>query len=264
MVKAAFWLTLLLFTGSAVAQQRSSMAEARTAFEHGAAALEAGRFEEAAAAFERSRSISDLAVVEYDLGLAYRGAGHRAQAVAAFERYLANPEPDASADDIAAIRRALTELRDELRSSPYSNPEPAASAAPASAAPPATAAAPTPDRRMAGGAGTWTIVGIAGLGTAAASLTAGLVGWIVRESAVDSYNSRCHGIGDPMPPPGCSEASAISAAGAGQTLAAVTIPTGAVLAAVSAVVLGVSSRHAERPRTTVTAGPSGIGLEVSF
>ena len=75
---------------------------AREAFERGVRGLDEGRFGDAVIAFEESLRVRDVPVTLYNLGLAYRGVGREAQAIAMFERYLETPAPDAAQSAEAA------------------------------------------------------------------------------------------------------------------------------------------------------------------
>jgi hypothetical protein len=90
---------------------QGTAAQARALFERGVAALDDGRPRDAIEPLEQSRALRALPVVDYNLGLAYRGAGRYLDAIRAFERYLASPPPQASPADLAAVQRALGELR---------------------------------------------------------------------------------------------------------------------------------------------------------
>lgn len=240
--KSTVLLSILLLARTSFAQ--TNYDEARAAFEHGVAALDQHRYEEAIGALERSRSIHDLPVVEYNLAIAYQGAGRATDAISAFERYLAAPDPHTTEEELETVRHTVAGLR--ASSAP-------ASSAPASSAPPPPAPprpAPVPPRAR--------IAGFIGLGVGVAAVVAGVAGWAVREAAVDSYNVRCRGFGDPNPPAGCDQASAAATANAGQVTAFVAIPVGVVLAAVSGVAIGVTQPR----RITIGQGPGNVGASV--
>jgi hypothetical protein len=103
---------ILLAPIAAIAQNTN--AEARAAFEHGVSALDEGRYREAVELLERSRAIRDVPVVEYNLGLAYRGIGRYRDAIASFEHFLAHPDPGSAPAEIETVRHTVAELRSAL------------------------------------------------------------------------------------------------------------------------------------------------------
>ncbi len=83
--------------------------EARAAYELGVAHLDAGRYQEAALALERSYGLRAVPVALYNLALAYRGLGRYREAVRHFDRYLQDPGA-AAPERLAAIRAEREEL----------------------------------------------------------------------------------------------------------------------------------------------------------
>lgn len=90
------------------------LAEARTLFDQGITAADAGRYADAVTAFERSQSLRSSPVVLHNLAMAYRGVGRLQDAVSAFERYLQNPGPRATPANIAEMQRNLEAVRAEI------------------------------------------------------------------------------------------------------------------------------------------------------
>ncbi len=101
-----------LLCGEAFAQVAPDVA--REAFDRGMSALQGNRFRDAVDALEASRALRPLPVVSYNLGLAYRGVGRSVDAVAAFARYLREPEPDAPPERLEALRREVERLTASL------------------------------------------------------------------------------------------------------------------------------------------------------
>lgn len=95
-------------------QAASTVATARELFQRGLAALEAQRYADAVASFERSYDLRPSPVVQYNLALAYRGAGRHQDAIRTFERYLRAPSASASRDDLVEIAREIERLRSSL------------------------------------------------------------------------------------------------------------------------------------------------------
>lgn len=83
--------------------------DARAAYELGVAHLDAGRYQEAALALERSYGLRAVPVALYNLALAYRGLGRYREAVRHFDRYLQDPG-GAAPERLAAIRAEREEL----------------------------------------------------------------------------------------------------------------------------------------------------------
>jgi len=98
--------------GVAGAQPAPTRADdpARLSFEHGMAALQANRPADAVREFEDSYRRRPVAVVQYNLALAYRALGRNVDAVLAFERFLREPGGVAEAQ-LRAVRRELEALR---------------------------------------------------------------------------------------------------------------------------------------------------------
>ncbi len=83
--------------------------EAAEAFAAGRAAFEAGRYLDAARAFERSYAQIAAPETLFNIGVSYAEAGEAVHAAEAFDRYLQTAEADATHRDEA--RRALADLR---------------------------------------------------------------------------------------------------------------------------------------------------------
>lgn len=73
--------------------------------------MEGGRAHDALLLFETSQRLAPYPVVTYNLGLCHRSLGRTADAVDAFERYLAAPEPDAAPELLATVRAEVGRLR---------------------------------------------------------------------------------------------------------------------------------------------------------
>ena len=104
-------LAVLLVAQGALAQRRPG---GSTAFDRGVAALEAGRYNDAVGDLEEAVRVEPTPLAVYNLGLAYRGVGRSADAVAAFERYLAAPERRATPAVLTAVRQEVEGLRARL------------------------------------------------------------------------------------------------------------------------------------------------------
>lgn len=111
--RAAWALALALHGATLRAQPVDDAAFERT-FESGLRALDARRFADAVTAFSEARRVHDLPRVEYNLALAARGAGRYGVAIAAFEAYLASPDPTDTPERLARVREAVAEMRASL------------------------------------------------------------------------------------------------------------------------------------------------------
>lgn len=83
-------------------------------FDRGLAALDAGRFDDAIRAFERSYALRPSPVVLYNLGLALRGTGRIREAVSALERFAQRPADGTTAAQLSAVQQEITRLRSSL------------------------------------------------------------------------------------------------------------------------------------------------------
>ena len=100
----------LVFVSSAFGQGNP----ARDAFQRGVAALDAGQFDVAADAFEQSYQLRAVPSVLINLAIARRGQGRYRDAIAAFERFLAEPGPRATPATIAQANSDMQALRAAL------------------------------------------------------------------------------------------------------------------------------------------------------
>ena len=109
---------VVTFAHAAHAQQGATApaSEARAAFDRGVAALDDGRYRDAVESLEHSRALHDVPIVNYNLGLAYRALGRNLDAIATFERYLAQPDPRATPDEVTAVRTVVAELHGSIAS----------------------------------------------------------------------------------------------------------------------------------------------------
>jgi hypothetical protein len=98
----------------ALAQPAAPDAQARAAFDRGIADVDAGRFANAVAAFEESYRLRPAAVVLYNLASAYSRLGRHQQAIATYERYLAEGGARLPPDRVQAVQARIAELRRDL------------------------------------------------------------------------------------------------------------------------------------------------------
>ena len=109
-----WWMTLLVLSAKTAWAQpipnTPSTTISRDALERGLALLRAQRWAEAIPHLEEAVRLGPTPQRQYNLALAYRGAGRMAAAVRAFEQYLAAPEEGASADRLAAVREECAVL----------------------------------------------------------------------------------------------------------------------------------------------------------
>ncbi|MBL8682663.1 MAG: PEGA domain-containing protein [Myxococcales bacterium] len=118
-VAAASALALLteaprVWSQEARAQVAAAPASPREWFQRGLAALDAGRFDDAIRAFERSYEMRPSPVVLYNLGLALRGAGRIREAVATLDRFVRQPSEGTSQRELAAVATEVDRLQRQL------------------------------------------------------------------------------------------------------------------------------------------------------
>lgn len=262
--------TLLLFTlvGGLFAsaplpvsaqEDRAADTDARTLFEEGRAAYDAGRFEDATRSFRRAYLLSPRYQLLYNIGQSELRAGHDARALEAFEAFLRQASSDdpnrSEVEERARVLRSMGvrsadaegEPVAETTSSPAPTPEPRETAAPIATT------APTPAADGGPGIAPWILVG-----TGAAAVVVGgvLMGVGVSES------SRVTGATD-----GSRWADLEGAAsnanvlwGAGIGVAAVGLA--AVGVGIAWAVAGGSSESGTTARLRV--GPMGVAVEGAF
>jgi hypothetical protein len=107
---AALFAAAVCVTGAPALAQDA----ARDAFEQGMQALQGGRYADAVRSLERSYAERPVSIVQFNLGLAYRGLGRAAAAIAAFERYLQTASQDTPAAELATVRSETARLRATL------------------------------------------------------------------------------------------------------------------------------------------------------
>src|SRR6185436_7859472 len=84
-------------------------ADARAKLVQGSEFLKHGQFEEALARFQEAYQLVPSPKIQYNFGLAYRGLGRKADALEAFERFLADA-PDASKETRQNAAREKAQL----------------------------------------------------------------------------------------------------------------------------------------------------------
>jgi tetratricopeptide (TPR) repeat protein len=251
---------------------------ARAKLVDGVAALKRGDHRAALARFEEAYALVPSPKIHYDFGLAYVGLGRPADALAAFERFLAEAL-DAPADKRAKAASLVSTLRAEVAEKTARDGGPAVVAMPeSSGAPPPTApgsgGAPPPQPRAVVAApqtevaaapatpdGTALrsrrITGLALMGGGAGVLAAGLVFGVLAQREGDSLTSDSQMGADDTPTP--FDPSKESRGIAYERLQKIGLITGA-LAVVAGAVL-YTSGHA-RVAVEPVAGPSVAGASV--
>ncbi len=110
--RAAILASLMVLSPAlAFAQPAAPDAQARSAFDRGIADVEAGRFANAVVAFEESYRLRPVAVVLFNLAGAYSRLGRHQQAIATYERYLAEGGARLPTDRLHSVRERIAELR---------------------------------------------------------------------------------------------------------------------------------------------------------
>lgn len=96
---------LLAFSSGASAQS------AKDLYDQGMAALNAGRYADAAQALDASYRAQPTAIVLYNLGLAYKGMGHPDKAQEAFESYVKFADPKKEGKTINAVKAEIERMK---------------------------------------------------------------------------------------------------------------------------------------------------------
>ena len=110
--RAAILASLMVLSPAlAFAQPAAPDAQARSAFDRGIADVDAGRFANAVVAFEESYRLRPVAVVLFNLAGAYSRLGRHQQAIASYERYLAEGGARLPTDRLQSVRDRIAELR---------------------------------------------------------------------------------------------------------------------------------------------------------
>lgn len=261
------WLAPLLLVaialdaGGARAQVATSDVEARALHQAATAAFEQGRFDEALARYRRAYELSPRPVLLYNIAAAADRGGHDAQALEAYEAYLAaipQAENRAFVESRIAVLRSRVPRAPELVDDPVApdvsgtDADPVAdvsveptTTATVEAAPPPAGPDPTVPALLFG------ISGAAGI----AAIVTGVLGWQARSELELACPMRA-----------CVD---LGLAGRASEMEALGIATD-VLAATSLVLAGAglvavltmpSSEHGE---TALRLGPGGVALTGTF
>ena len=111
-LRASVLAALVVLTPAlASAQPAVPDAQARAAFDRGIADVDASRFANAVAAFEESYRLRPAAVVLFNLASAYSRLGRHQQAIATFERYLAEGGSRLPPERVQSVHARIAELR---------------------------------------------------------------------------------------------------------------------------------------------------------
>lgn len=94
---------------SAAAPKGDEKAQARALLVEGGGLLQSGEYAEALARFEKAFALVPSPKIQYNLGLAYMGLGRPADALQAFELFVASPT-DASAANVALAKKYIAQL----------------------------------------------------------------------------------------------------------------------------------------------------------
>jgi tetratricopeptide (TPR) repeat protein len=212
--------------------------EARTLFEAGVLAYEAGRYDEAMSHFQRSFELSGRVALLYNIATAAERARQDEVALRAYEQYLERV-PDA--ENRPRVETRITALR-ALVAEPESAPAASAVEAPVGASAGSSDAGPAPWIVLAGGAAV-VIAGAVLLGVGLAD-----------QATVEN------------PPPGASwedSAAAYDRGPAVLTSGVVLLPVGVALAAVG-LVWGIAGASGGSGDVSVRVGPSSVQVEGRF
>ena len=238
---------------------------ARAKLVEGVAALKRGDHQAALTRFEEAYALVPSPKIHYDFGLAYVGLGRTADALAAFERFLAEA-PDAPADTREKAASLIPTLRARLAEAAARNDGQALGAAPPLASPQRTAgqepgaAPPPPEARLAATPAapddplrTRRIAAISVGAAGAGLLAAGLVFGALAQREDDSLTGDSQrGTVRPTPFDPGKESRGI----AYERLQIITLVAGAVAVAAGAALYATSRR---RVIAEPVAGPSFAG-----
>lgn len=181
------WLILVLLVGS-----DETYRDARRWFERGVAAMDAGRIEDAIAAFEQSLALRESGPALFNLGMACRKLERHDCTLASLERFLTLIPPDA--DAIALAEEALAEARAYLPPPPSTAPSPPPSTVPPPPPPSLTTALPVAGSEPEKTSGqTWLWIGI---GAGVVAIAAGVAVAIVaaRAEEPNQLNAGTYGV----------------------------------------------------------------------
>ena len=230
--------TLLSIPALALAQEDVSStedAEARANFDAGRVAFSDARYDDALGYFERSHALSHRPELLYNIGLCHDRLGHDAEALAAFEGYLAGVP---AAENRAEVEQRIATARERVRR---------AEAVAAGGSPTPAPAAPGMDPTG------WILlgVGVAVLGGGAAMVGVGRSDVAAVESSMGTLS--------------WTQANEVVSRGDALTIAgAVSLGVGAALAATGlALALGGSSSGAGEA-VTLRVGPGTVGIGGTF
>jgi len=110
-VLATLSATPRVWSQAAQPQVAAAPGSPREWFQRGLAALDAGRFDDAVRAFERSYALRASPVVLYNLGLALRGAGRIREAISALDRFVRQPSEGTSQSELTTVAQEIERLQ---------------------------------------------------------------------------------------------------------------------------------------------------------
>jgi len=247
---AALWLA----AWTAHAQESPHDAEAHAYFEAGRLAYGDGRFDEALTAFQRAYELSHRSQLLYNIGQCFDRMRHDADALAAFQQFLAaEPESPNAAEvrgRVAFLERALATSATTADTPPAAEPSTASAETTTPEAP--TPSAPPPAASSDPGAAPWVLIGVGGALAIAGAVLVGLGFMDVStvENAADGARYATVRDADQQATP--LIASGFAGLGVGVVLAAI------------GVVLAVSGPSSGERAATLRLGPGSIVLQGSF
>jgi hypothetical protein len=109
-VLSSLALVLVLGTGARVSAQADTDAKARMQFQQGIELVEAGKFEQAAVAFETAYQIKPSYKILFNIAQVENEIGHFAAALQAYTRYLAEGGSEIPADRLATVKAEIERL----------------------------------------------------------------------------------------------------------------------------------------------------------
>jgi tetratricopeptide (TPR) repeat protein len=227
--------------------------EARARFESGRLAFESGRFEEALSDFRRAYELSPRPLILYNMGIAYDRLRRDAEALDAFERYLASTPNAANRGEIEA-RLVILRRQIGAREGPAGTTTTTSST---TTSPPATiAGSERPARYPHYEIWAWVSGGVA----LAAAIASGAL-WVVANDRYAELAASCGVLG-------CSRAQ-IDASGAPDMVTATNallitaiVATASTVAALTLLFVDLPPTVAEQARLGI--GPGSVHLHLSF
>jgi len=257
-VLTLLFLTVMLHSSSALAQNES----AESLLRQGVAQRHDGDDAAALRSFERAYALTPSGNALGQMGLAEQALTHWRSADEHLRAALATQDPWVERNR-PALQEAYEVVRGRVAHDAAEIPRVASVHSTEPARSPPTS--PAPVQRQ--GVPTLRVAGYIAAGTAGLTLAGTVIALAIRESTVLSYNSRCRGLGDPLPASGCDETGPVATANTAGTAAIATGIIGGALG-VGAIVALLITPHDDAHEHAFVCAPNvlapGIACNVRF